>query len=698
MTRLAQLSLFGANNGKGLLFAAGTLRQYFEERRTVAIPSLEAKATAIHEWLDSLRSTTATEATLEAQFFQKIMVGVLGYSLFPEAGTTTSLYPKPPSKLTRIARTPDALLGAFSRDDAIITVALELKTPGTNLDLPQARELSETPVEQGFYYGRRILGVRWVIVSDMRLIRLYSVQSQDEFEEIDLRECVTDQGAPTEKLRVLHQLLHHESLVLGDESAPVSALFKKTTENQLEIRSSFYGVYYSIRSDLYAAVCTATATLSPAPTPADLLAATQRLLDRILFLNYCEDNPSRLIPERTVEGVTNAARKMPGPSTNKVYESLKQLFKEVDAGSPPGSGIKVYGYNGELFKQHWILDHIDLPDSLHDKRYTVTQQGGPSRTVQGAWGLHAFDFWAELNEHLLGHVFEESLSDLGVLGSGGAELAAAKIDERKRKGIYYTSSILSDFLCNSALRGMLDERAPIDAADDLLVESLLARLSALLDLKVLDPACGSGAFLVSAFREIQTEYWRIHALLETAKGAPGRKGARDGAAHDQAHLLRNSLFGVDLLPQAVEIAKLALWLRSARANEKVADLGDNIVSGNSLDVTQFFSLLRAEPASFDLVVGNPPWGGDVDAQTYTEASKILGITEPNCDSWELFVLLGLRALRDGGRLAFVLPDSFLYSEKARLRTRLLASAAIEKLYNLGPDWFGKSVRMGTIVL
>ena len=129
------------------------------------------------------------------------------------------------------------------------------------------------------------------------------------------------------------------------------------------------------------------------------------------------------------------------------------------------------------------------------------------------------------------------------------------------------------------------------------------------------------------------------------------------------------------------------------------DLSSNVISADSLNLPATFERLGGASGSFDLVVGNPPWGGDMDPELYQQARTFLGLpAESAWDSWELFLLLGIRALREGGRLALVLPDSFLYPQKARVRKLLFEAANVEKVHNLGPDWFGSDVRMGTIVI
>ena len=169
-----------------------------------------------------LAATTATETALEPKFISQIMCGVLGYTPYPApAGVKAAIYSKPSSKITGIKRTPDAALGEFADSDVRVVAAVELKSPGTDLDLPQPSYDYETPVEQGFYYGENILGMRWVVVSDMGpTIRLYSVESEDEYEEINLDDCVDKDGVPTREFRRLIFLLHHDYLVSSGTGIP----------------------------------------------------------------------------------------------------------------------------------------------------------------------------------------------------------------------------------------------------------------------------------------------------------------------------------------------------------------------------------------------------------------------------------------------------------------------------------------------
>ena len=680
---------------RGLLFEPQIKDQYLDDLRSRGVPQEAQRAKALGEWVDALEASKGTkETSLEQTFNQKVLSEVLGYTLYPSTHATA--WPKTPTGITQINGEPDVLLGEF-RDGQPPNFAavLELKGPNVLLDKPQARARALTPVEQAFEYGEKILGVRWVIVSNMRVIRLYSVESPNEAITLDLSACVV-QGRPTGLFRELWGLLSYDCLARGGDEAPVARLLIKSVSRQLEIRDTFYEAFYRIRIDLLAAIVEATQGPPFQPTRDELLTATQRLLDRLLFIYYCEDTPEHLLPPNTVKRITETARGLPGMSQSKVYDSLKALFREVDAGSPPGNQIVLPGYNGELFKFDPIIDEIELPDSLHDNLYDV-EIGDHKRSVQGVWGLHAFDFWRELNEHLLGHIFEQSLSDIVEMIEGSSP-GPDRLAERRRHGIYYTSELLSDFLCQESLQAILNESAsPTGAANQGDLPQLLeSRRATLSGLRILDLACGSGAFLVSSYQALLAEFWRLGDALDSLSSGPDLFTL--STSLDQSTLLRNTLHGVDLLPQAVEIAKLALWLRSARKGEKVPDLQHNIVAANSLRVDDVLAAMQTHLGTFDMVVGNPPWGGEVESGVTEGLCIKLGL-DPTLewDSFELFTALGLAFLRPGGRLAFVLPDTFFSPEKAKTREMILRAGTVERAHDLGPDWF-VDVRMGTVLI
>ena len=676
-----------------------------EEIERERIPNREAKLKVLRNWTDGLPSdpSQAQETQIEAAFVTSVLGEVLGYTVHPHAGGTAWM--KPSTTATRLTGTPDVVLGSFGTgSDTSFKAVIELKSPGCNLDRPQASHPEHlTPVEQAFRYGTNLLGVKWVLVTDMRKIRLYSVETDHPFWTFDLTAAARDDEVGRSAFNELWWMISFGNLFGVDSAGSTELIYERSSTSRVEIRETFYAIYFEIRADLFVAIGQAAVIARITLTRDEQLEATQRLLDRMIFIFYCEDHPLRLIPKGTVQTLINAARSLPGSSTTKIYSVLKGLFNEVDEGSPDGSGLRgISAYNGELFKPHAVIDRIDLSDSLNSKSYrAVGPRGREGRRVQGIWGLNKFDFWKELGEHMLGQVFEESLSDLVSLGLEEEVDLAVKLDQRKQLGVYYTTDVLSNFMAETSIPKMFDDRCELRAE----IEGTNAfdpnlRLKVLGELRIVDMCCGSGAFLVSSYKVLLREFWRLQDELLGLQGQNPASNLFDSHQQlTQASLLRETVFGVDLLPQAVEIAKLALWLGSARPGEKVSDLSSNIVTGDSLDLDEVLAKLHLDAGSLDLVIGNPPWGARMDPHLYSNACQSLEIdASKNWDSWEIFILLGLRALRSGGRLCLVLPDSLLYPDKDRIRELLVNNTRITRLHSLGPSWFGPNVRMGTTIL
>ena len=124
-----------------------------------------------------------------------------------------------------------------------------------------------------------------------------------------------------------------------------------------------------------------------------------------------------------------------------------------------------------------------------------------------------------LNEYLLGHIFEESLSDLRDLGATSTALLEEKLRERKSHGIFFTNSIIADFLCAHALQTTLNEVAPLAGeSSEQLTAALRNRIDHLRKLQAADFACGSGVFLTSLYREMLQELYRLQSSVAAMEG------------------------------------------------------------------------------------------------------------------------------------------------------------------------------------
>jgi hypothetical protein len=341
----------------------------------------------------------------------------------------------------------------------------------------------------------------------------------------------------------------------------------------------------------------------------------QRLFDRIVFIAFCEDR--QLLPQRTIQ----TAYAIAGfhAVTNPKWQSFKSLFRFIDRGNAQQS---IHAYNGGLFAAHPV-DDLELPDVPWTEFF---------RTVS------TFDFADEVNLEVLGHLFERSITELeklkqtGLFG-GNAEKAREfatmpQSAKRKRMGIYYTPAELTSRIVQYTVDELIAERFAAAAVKYGVSESEARRgispddpaywnecLEILRNLKVVDPACGSGAFLFQAYNLLELRYAEVIGHLEQA----GHGEAQQLAKRIPEFILTENLYGVDLFPEAVEIAQLALWIRSATPGQTLAALSENIVHGNSLvhdpEVhpagfdwrTRFPEVFGREESGFDCVIGNPPW-------------------------------------------------------------------------------------------
>lgn len=661
------------------LFEPETLARARTEWAKQGIPNFDDISGAAVEFTTQIEKLlqqrkNPKEEALEQEFNRAFFQRFLGYSLYPGLMDGWTAWPKPPVGMTGLSGTPDIILGQFTAERFEPVAVVELKKPTVNLDAPQISYGGITPVEQAFNYARKLGTCRWVCVCNMAVFRFYSVESNRAYYEFDL--------LATDRISVLNELWHlvaADNLISPPHDSRTWRLLMTSQSNQVAFQEGFYHIYSEIRADIIDAL----SRESP-ETPRPLVVqGAQRLLDRLLFVYFCEDHPDRLLRKNLVKEVVENAVKQPDASRTKAYEQVKALFRDLDVGADTPFW-KIPKYNGEIFKEHPLIDHVHLPDDLHGKRYTWNSKDRSlRRSVDGVYGLHIFDFWKELDRDLLGNIFERSIGDLTAIASGG------RPDAREAFGIYYTAARLARFAATSVMEAALRDDVRLQAilSGDVGVrqaeETLEAVISHLKNYRVADVACGSGVFLTAAFDSLLAPFRKV------AEANSASMIERELSSFRQSELLKSSIFGCDLLPQAVELAKLALWLAAARRNEASADLSSNFIIGDSLH-PEFGAAKLAKYAggSFDVIVGNPPWGAEYDPRPDSEGM----------DSWEVFLRLCVNLLKPGGRLCLILPDTLFSTEKVQTREWLLKNLEVEKLFALGPDWFTNKVRMGSVML
>jgi hypothetical protein len=654
----------------------------------------------LRRWTDLLNTPEGQsfkETTLLPEWLLDVFQGLLGYRGPADASPGQPVTIWREKHVTVDGKFADAVLGVLEvgqgEQQAKVVVALEGKGPLDPLDRPFAgRKISA--VDQGYRYAIN-LRCDWILVTNMREVRLYSkLRDQRTYERWLLQDLVDDD----QELARFVALLSPDRVLGSDGRSPLNELLEASERAEEALTQDYYAEYAKIRREVLGGLLEANLEHSPDT----ILTATQRLLDRILFVAFAEDRglvPSELLA--TAYGHRDPFNPRP------IWENFRGVFRAIDSGS---EALGVPRYNGGLFAHHPVLDDgLVVPDHVCErlKRLGDFNYGAPDQSAGPV-----------VDVDILGHIFEQSIEDLEAIR---AELQGGQTDrkssKRRREGAFYTPAFLTSYIVQEALSPVIHERFEAlrlrhhrqatgtqrRVLEDPRVYNLFdlnqpqrealilfweAWLQELATIRVLDPACGSGAFLVEAFDQ-------LHALYEDAvERLVDLRGQRSLFDPDRT-ILHDNLYGVDLNEEAVEIARLSIWIKTAQRGKELADLDRNIRVGNSVvsDPTvapRAFAWRETFPevfeqGGFDVVIGNPPY---VRAEMLTAIKPYLeehyGAFHGGADLYVYFYELGLRLLRPGGLLSYVVTNKWLKAGYAEpLRKLFLEKAWVRSVVDMG---------------
>jgi type I restriction-modification system DNA methylase subunit len=428
-----------------------------------------------------------------------------------------------------------------------------------------------------------------------------------------------------------------------------------------------------------------------------LKSAVQRILDRLIVVRYAEDrlildNPDQL------KSITETWEKT--SIYTSLYELVKNFFRGFDR-----------IHNSKLFEQGHISEAVevgsealaDIIDHLYDINFRKFD----------------FDVLGNTYETYLGHeLYLTDESKLDLKSSRGI---------RKESGIYYTPPYVVDYIVKNTMGEFLRDKNP-DEVDDI---------------KVLDPACGSGSFLIKAYDYFEEYYQQENQKRREEIGKKiktlQKKSDNYLEIFDNSHfreieeyekkILEENLYGIDLDEQAAEIASVNLVLKALKKGEKLPlILGENIRVGNTLisgteeELREYFgdtwekkvpfrwenefngilgSELSSDKRGFDILIGNPPYV-TIGAEKKEEQNYFVEKYKTpsyKINTFILFIERAINLLRNGGKMGFIIPRTILFNAHMdKIRKFVLDNCKISIIVEFKESAFKDAEMGGNIIL
>jgi len=576
------------------------------------------------------------EEQFQEGFLRELFVKILGYTLYPEPNYNLITEKKNETDLKKA----DAAI--FVNNEVIGVI--ELKDSKTT-DLKKAEM-------QAFGYKNNQRNAAYVIVSNFEKLRFY-IDNAVDFIEFNLFSLNQDD------FTVLWLCLDYSNIA---NNLP-KQIKNESISGEDHITKQLYKEYADFKRSLFDDL---TKNNSECYDKITLFKKSQKLLDRLLFILFAED--CGLLPPNSIRKIIDqweSLKKM--DAYWPLYNRIKQYFGYMNTGHE-----NIFAYNGGLFVADEILENVKISDDVLHTYLTI---------------LSNYNFSSDVDVNILGHIFENSLTEIEEIASSiSANTEQNSVGKRKKDGVFYTPRYITSYIVKNTLGRLCDDKKIELEINDIeysydknrpksvvqkLEQKLICYRDWLLSLTICDPACGSGAFLNAALDFLINEHKLINEMH--AKIYNGQYNLFDNIENT---ILENNLYGVDINEESVEIAKLSLWLRTAKPNRKLNSLNENIKCGNSLISDPEVVGEKAfnwhekfpqvfEKGGFDVVIGNPPYINANDLKKiYSEKEydfiKTNYITaKGTVDLYIYFFEKGLQLINKTGCLAYITPNRFL---------------------------------------
>ena len=525
--------------------------------------------------------------------------------------------------------------------DGIPKFYLEAKPLDENLDNYREKNGIRTTFAQQAIKYAYYKGCTWAILTNFSEIRVYDAWTKDTVSgfrfamRIDNFINDFDNGL---------YLISREAFEQGLLDHKYSTKSRKKPIND-QLLSDFTNFRAILSKDVY------NLNKSKNLTEEELDEAIQRLFDRFIFIRNCEDK--ELEPNELLSTLRQWKENKKGTLISKIRE----LFIYFDD-----------TYDSSIFSKH-LCDEINISDSVLsqvlDGLYTTEDH-----SIQYDFSLIDADVLGNIYEQYLGHILKKT--------SKRTKLTESKA-KKKEEGIYYTPNYIVDYIVRNTV-GELIKNKKVDVSK----------------IRVLDPACGSGSFLIKTF-DLLNDYYSKKLDYNQDKLDLSGTGTTYST---KLSIVKDNLFGVDLDKQAVDIAQLNLLLKVAEKKRRLPILQQNIKNGNSLiddpniagdkafDWNKEFTDILSE-GGFDVIVGNPPYFKIFENDPINKTENYKEIKSGMMNASAVFINRSLKLIKDGGYLGMILPKMLSFTESwDKIRHKILNKYKILYVIDCGKAFKG----------
>ena len=406
----------------------------------------------------------------------------------------------------------------------------------------------------------------------------------------------------------------------------------------------------------------------------------QQTIDRIIFLRIAED--------RNIEPYGNLKIAL---KQGDYYQNLFSIFEEAD--DKYNSGL--FNFKKDLISSNIKVDNKVIKTIINELYYPESP----------------YEF-SVLSVEILGNAYEQFLGKVIRITPAHHAKIEEKPEVRKAGGVYYTPQYIVEYIVENTVGKLIEGKTPKEISQ----------------IKIVDPACGSGSFLIGAYqylldwhKDYYTKDGKFTAGFSHIRGIKGDLLTPDGnlTTAEKKRILLNHIFGVDIDVNAAEVTKLSLLLKclegetSASVSHQLSmfhervlpTLDNNIKDGNSLVDTDFyeaqldfgeekkikpFNWQKAFPevfihGGFDVVMGNPPYLGgrewkEENGNVYDYFIGKYKVAEYQFDIYSLFWEAGIKLLNQNGIIGFITPNTWLNNQSnKKLRAYILNNTSISKI-------------------